>query len=456
MNQEEKVKKVLPMVMLVFISSASMINVFNIISPQLTVDFAIDSATVSLLSMIAMLMVGVFSVIYSTLSDYISIKRLMLFGIILLNTGSLLAFIFSNSNFYVLLIASAMLIAGGTCGSGLMIIIATRYLKEKEHSKYYGYCTACVSASQACGILLGGFFATYVGWKYVYLIPIISLVALPSILKNLPDDSKKEKGKLDVVGLSILTAFTVMISLYFNYSKPINLLISIILLIILFVHITKSKNAFISIDLFKNSSFVTLIILVFFILGIQAAFSFLFSFMARDIYNVTLDKVSLIILPSYIIASLVGMVSGNITEKFGSLKTLFSAITFVIISLIVGAIGLDKNIFVLALCACMFAAGFALVYSPFMKLVISKLEPKQIGAGVGFFNLIASIGPSIMISFTGKLMVTDKLRSFSFGLVNDKSIVFSNILFIYAIILVIALIVLSIAQKKLKIEKEIK
>ena len=56
MKEEQGVKKAIPMIMLVFISSATMINVFNIIAPRLTVDFGIDSSTVSLLSMIAMLM----------------------------------------------------------------------------------------------------------------------------------------------------------------------------------------------------------------------------------------------------------------------------------------------------------------------------------------------------------------------------------------------------------------
>ena len=77
MDYENNVKRVIPMIMLVFISSATMISVINIISPQLTVDFGISPTTVSLLSMTVMLMMGVASVAYSTLSDYLSIRRLM-------------------------------------------------------------------------------------------------------------------------------------------------------------------------------------------------------------------------------------------------------------------------------------------------------------------------------------------------------------------------------------------
>ena len=121
MNDENNVKRVIPMIMLVFISSATMISVINIISPQLTVDFGISPTTVSLLSMTVMLMMGVASVAYSTLSDYLSIRRLMIFGVCLLDVGAVMGFLAAGRSFYMLLGASALMITGGTCGSGLMI-----------------------------------------------------------------------------------------------------------------------------------------------------------------------------------------------------------------------------------------------------------------------------------------------------------------------------------------------
>lgn len=154
MNDENNVKRVIPMIMLVFISSATMISVINIISPQLTVDFGISPTTVSLLSMTVMLMMGVASVAYSTLSDYLSIRRLMIFGVCLLDVGAVMGFLAAGRSFYMLLGASALMITGGTCGSGLMIILVSRYIGEREHARYYGFNTACVSISQASGTYL--------------------------------------------------------------------------------------------------------------------------------------------------------------------------------------------------------------------------------------------------------------------------------------------------------------
>ena len=207
------VKTAIPMIMIVFISSATMIGSFNIIAPQLAADFHIEASITSLLGMIAMLALGVASVIYATLSDYVSIKKLMLAGILLLNLGALLSLLAGSQNYYLLLASTAVMIGGGTCGSGLFIITATRYLPEEEHSKYFGFNAACVNASFALGILLGGFFATYIGWKFLFMVPLVSLLAIPSLMRNLPDKSEQKKGKLDLTGLGLLALFTLLISI---------------------------------------------------------------------------------------------------------------------------------------------------------------------------------------------------------------------------------------------------
>ena len=45
--------------------------------------------------------------------------------------------------------------------------------------KYYGFNTACFSGGQLLGILLGGVFASYIGWKTLFIIPMLSLVSIP-------------------------------------------------------------------------------------------------------------------------------------------------------------------------------------------------------------------------------------------------------------------------------------
>lgn len=455
MNEMKKynVRKAIPMIMTVFISSATMISVYNIIGPQLTVDFDISASMVSLLTMIPMLILGIASVVYSTLSDYISIKKLMFAGIILMNAGALLSFLVGSQNFYVLMFSTAIMIGGGSCGSGLFIIAVTRYLPEEEHAKYYGLNSTCVNTAFALGILAGGFFATYLGWKFLFVLPFISLFTLPSLMKNLPDEPAEKSGRLDIVGLGLLTLLTLLISVCLNFGSSIYLAASVVVIALFFLYIAKCKNAFISLKFFKNRNYIIAVLLVSVALGIQSAYSFLFSFMAQTIHEIALDRVSLIILPSYIIAAFMGMRSGGIVERLGAVKTLFVDIIFLMGTLILCVFTLDTTALMLSICCCLFAGGCALLYAPFMKMVVSTLKPSEIGVGIGFFNLMTGIGPSLLIVLTGKMMSMEIMKH-SFGIVSRESSLYANILGAFVLLLLTVLVVLFLTKKQYEIKAE--
>ena len=446
------VKTAIPMIMIVFISSATMIGSFNIIAPQLAADFHIEASITSLLGMIAMLALGVASVIYATLSDYVSIKKLMLAGILLLNLGALLSLLAGSQNYSLLLASTAVMIGGGTCGSGLFIITATRYLPEEEHSKYFGFNAACVNASFALGILLGGFFATYIGWKFLFMVPLVSLLTIPSLMRNLPDKSEQKKGKLDLTGLGLLALFTLLISIYLNIGGLIYLVGSALTMVLFFLHITICKSAFISIHFFKNRNYIIAVLLAGLALGIQSAFSFLFSYMAQTVHEIPLNQVSLIILPSYVIAIISGANSGKIVNRLGAVKTLCAMTAFLIAVLGLCAVTLDKSPFVLGIFCCLFAGGCSMIYAPFMTIVVSTLKPSEIGAGIGFFNLMTSIGPSILIVLTGKMM-SMKIMTRPLPIVTGTASLYANILFVLATMYFVILCVLLLMKNNYHFEK---
>ena len=145
---------------------------------------------------------------------------------------------------------------------------------KKEHAKYFGYNTACVQVSQALGVLIGGVVTTYLEWNYLYAIPLLSLIALPTIWKYLPDEKGVENGKLDIIGLGIFTLFTLFISLYFNISQISYLLAAAFCLVCFLIYITKAKHAFIQIDFFLNRHFMLIIILAFITFGFTNCFFF--------------------------------------------------------------------------------------------------------------------------------------------------------------------------------------
>lgn len=439
MQHSGNVKKVMPMIMVIFLSSATLIQAFMIISPQLAIDFNLPESTISIQVSIAMLVMGVASMIYATLSDPISIRKLIIFGVLILCIGGVLGFAFSHS-FIMVVISRALQTFGGTSASALLIIIATKYLDEKTQVKYYGYNTACVQASMALGVLCGGFLSTYVSWRFLFLLPLITLILVPSLLKNLPEDSKKTERKLDIAGISLISLITILLTLYFNNLNIILLLLSLFSIVLFVFYIMKNKNAFITIDFFQNKKYLLAILLVFLTFGSQAAFSFVFGFLAQSIYQVNLGTVSLIMLPSFVVGTIIGGISGKITIQLGVPKTLMIAIGLMGASLLIGAVLIDTNITVLALVTCLFSGAMGLLYTPFMKIVVSALPIEKVGTGLGFFNLSISIASTIWIAITGKLLSVGFLHNTNlFGFETSSAPLYSNILLIYVVLITIGL-----------------
>ncbi|MGL5931850.1 MAG: MFS transporter [Cetobacterium sp.] len=449
MKEKNNVSKVMPFIMMAFIFAGSLQEALNICAPIIAKDFSITSANVSLISSVAMLTMGVAYVFYTSLSDFISIKKLLITGIGIQVISSLGAFIFSNY-FLAVLIFRSLQMAGGTSASALLILTATKYLPNDKHMKYYGFNTACFSGGQMLGILLGGIFATYIGWKYLFIIPAISIISIPFIIKYLPEDSKNQKNKVDILGISLMGTLALFISLYFSLMQTSILIICLLISIIFLLYISKNKNAFITIDFFKNWKYLLIILIVLITYSIQGCYSFLFSFMTSHIYGIEPSKISLILIPSYIISMTIGILGSKITKKIGVFKTLITGLGSMFLGLLIGTFLLDKNILPLIIMSCLFNGGFSILYTPIMTLIINSLPLKMRGTGLGFFNLCIKITSSTGIVITGKLLTINSLQDNVFITnISKNAIVYSNILLIFIGIVFTSFITVNIINKSL-------
>ena len=453
MEEKNNIEKVMPMIMIVFILSGTLMEAFNISAPMISKDYAISSSTVSIQSSVSLLIMGVAYMIYASLSDFLSVRKLMIVGIVILSLGSAIGFLFTDS-FIMVVISRSIQMAGGTCASALLILTATRYLNENNRMKYYGFNTACFSSGQAVGILMGGLFATYIGWKYLFLVPMLSLFTIPFILKYLPEDSKENKKKIDFVGLFLLACVSLFISLYFTVMNTYILIACILTIALFFIYITKKSDAFITIDFFKNKKYMNVMLIVFLTYSIQGSYSFLFSFMASKVHGIQLDTISMILLPSYLVSLAIGIFGSKITQKLGVIKTIAIAFTCLISALLLGASFLDRSIILLGFLSCLFNGGFSILYTPIMTMVINSLPKEKTGAGLGFFNLCIKITSSIGIVITGKLLTIESMQTNAIvSFMKGEGIIYSNILLGFVICILLSSIAVSIAKRNLDLSK---
>ncbi|KAA0955522.1 MFS transporter [Sporosarcina sp. ANT_H38] len=441
-------RKAVPVILFLFVFSLIIDNSFKIISIDLANDFGLSSTTVSWQVTLAGLVIGIGAVVYATLSDTISVRTLLIAGILLICAGSILGFIFQHS-FALVVVSRIIQSAGLAATETLYIIFVAKNMPKEEQKMFLGFSTSAYSIALVIGTLTGGYVSTYLNWTTLFLIPLLTLLILPFILKYLPKE--KSKGfKVDVIGLLLIAAVAATLIIYVTKFSWLYFGLFILSLVLFLLFISKSNKAFIQISFFKNKRMLSVFAVAFIIYTIQLAYIFMFPFLIESIYGLKLDKISLLFIPAYLIATLIGAMSGKIAKVLGSKQCIMLAISLIATSLLLGGLFVETSVWVFVFSMILFSGSFALMYAPMLDMLIGTISKEQSGTALGFYNLCLNIAASIGIAYVAAMMDNKSLQQNMLGFIGEGSAsLYSNILFILTFISLVSLMVywLLVARK---------
>ncbi|MEH7180214.1 MFS transporter [Neobacillus vireti] len=433
--------KTVPVVLLLMIFSLVIDNSFKIISPDLVKYFGVSASTVSWQVTLAGLVIGIGAVVYSSLSDSISVRNLLVVGIILICAGSLLGYIVSE-NYWLLVFSRIIQSAGLGATETLYLIFVAKYASAADQKKYLGFSTSSYQLATVIGILTGGFVTTYLQWQNLFLIPLLSLLLLPFILKLLPKEETK-KNHVDFIGLILIAAVSTSIMLYMSYFNWGLFILFVASVCVFLFYISKKKNAFITIEFFKNKQFLSVLLVAFIIYSTYAAYALnTLSFLLTTVYDIKLDSVSLMFIPACLLAATVGAFSGKIGQYLSSKQCIYLAMSLITISILMGAIFVDSSITVFVISLILFSCSFALLYAPLIDTSIKKVSVEKSGTALGFYNLCINIAMSA--GFTYSAFLIDK-KDLQFGFLsfttdNATALNYSSIILIIGAIALASII----------------
>lgn len=437
---DKNIRKLLPCLLILFVLSNLMVQAFVTVSPVLAVEFQVSASKVSMIVTLSTVALGVCSVVYGTLSDYIPVKKLLLFGTSVFVAGSAFGLLFRNY-FYMIVAARVLQTVGQAAISSLYLVITSRYTKGKEKLKYFAWFTACFQIAQACGVLAGGVFATYVNWKALFFISLSAAVFLPVIWKYAPVENEGKIKHVDVIGIGLFSICIVVIMLMLSDYKPVYAGIEILMLAVFFIYISKKGDAFVTPGFFReNKKYTKTVILVFALYLSQFVFAFICTFVVNTLYPQSLDLVSYILLPGYIAAAVVGMNGDKITARLGRYKTISLGAFMIFLGLLCAALFMNQGKIVLSMAGVLFFAGYNTIYSPMLDTVTSALPPAEVGRGIGINDLTINISSSIGVAICSRFMIVDYLKLYHIAPVSEGVYVYSNILIILSIAAFISLV----------------
>ncbi|WP_442602432.1 MFS transporter [Paenibacillus sp. KN14-4R] len=437
-TQEYNIKKAVPITLLLFLLCLIIDNSFKIISVDMAKDFNISATTVSLQATLAGLVIGIGAVVYAALADSISIRKLFIVGIILICVGSIMGYIFQQS-FLLVVISRIIQTAGLASAETLYVIFVTKHLPANEQKKFLGLSTSSFALSQLIGTLTGGYVSTYFHWTTLFLLSLVTLVTLPFIVKYLPKEEAKN-SKIDVLGLFLVGTISAALILYINDFNWVYLLLFVAAITLFLIYISKNSKAFIGISFFKNKQFISLLGVAFVIYSVQLAYIFLFPFLLEKIYGMKLDTISLLMIPGFVGATIVGALSGKIAKFLGSKQCITIAMSCIVVSLLLGAFFIQTSVVVFVISMVLFNSSFAFMYAPLLDSCIRTIDKAKTGTAVGFYNLTLNVAMSIGIAYTAAMMDHSAMRNSFLGFTsNSDASMFSNILFILVLIALVSL-----------------
>lgn len=120
--------------------------------------------------------------------------------------------------------------------------------------------SSSIALAVGIGPLVGGAITNTLGWPYLFLFMVISVVGIFLLIKFMPEEARQtdEAFHFDYIGAALLFAFITTVLLGVNMNRWLFVL-AIISLLLFTVRMKKAEHPFIDIELFSNKAFLRLI-----------------------------------------------------------------------------------------------------------------------------------------------------------------------------------------------------
>jgi DHA2 family metal-tetracycline-proton antiporter-like MFS transporter len=435
--------------LVIFILGTLCLQAFNLVFQQIG-DSLGASQQASLITAIPGIVLGIVCFVYGSLTDFISLKKMVLVGLIVLLASSICGYLF-NGNILLVIVFRALQTAGAQVAGSVYLVIAAKYLKSSEKVVYFGIFTAGYQLSTAIGVLAGGFLSS-INWAYLFLIPVLSIFVVPFLFRNLPSGTVKG-SRIDVLGFGIFGLAIAALTLFFSNINWVYLAASAVLFIVFAVYISKARHPFISVAFFRNTRWLKGITLILVFYAINYCFTPLFNGIGK-LYGLSSASVSLYLVWAFIVATIVATSSGMIVRAIGRQAAIITAAILMVVGLLTTAICVNQHMALLAITACIYYAGMGLLYSPVVDTVLGTLDSSETGRGIGMNDLAMNVTASIGIAIFGSLMGTGFLSSGSIGGQSGAAANYANLLLIFAGIVLVGLVVYLVFRRSLNRSSE--
>lgn len=443
MNKMAKVS--IPLVLTIFTIGVLQMQAFGMI--YVNIGEQLGQANLApLITSLPGIVLGIVCVIYGSLGDFVSLRKMMNLGTIVFVLGSVLG-CFGNFNIWIVIAARILQSAGWQVSGSIFLVLVSKYVEKKMRVIWYGVFVAVFRIGAALGVFLGGYL-TLIDWRILFGIGILPIFFLPVLSRNLPD-LHAAGAHIDAVGFTLIGLFAASVTMFFTDMNWGWGAACIVTLIAFIVYIGKAKNPFITPKMLLNPAFALTMTVIF----IGYFFSYTLNAGANNIgmkvYGLNSAQVSNLLVWSVIVAAIMGFAAGPIIQRIGHTASIILALTCMGGGLILMAFLIPAGqVWCLAIAPCVYYFGTSFFYQPIVDTATLVVEPEESGRALGFNDLIQAITGSIGVALFGQLMAQGSMGSGSLaGTKAGLASSYANVFLIGGVIVLSAMVIFVFSHK---------
>lgn len=347
--------------------------------------------------------------IYGKLADKIGRKPIYLIGVFIFIIGSALSGI-SQNMIQLILFRAIQGIGAGSIVPVSLTIIADIYPVDKR-AGVLGLNSAAWGIASIVGPLAGGFIVDALSWHWIFLINVpIGIILMILVWIYLVEEKREvEKSPVDYMGSFYI--MTMLLSLLYGVQKIsdgfniITIVAFAIFLISLFLFIRTEKRAqdpIISLDLFKNRTFVLVNLIAALISGFLMGVEVYIPMWMQGVVGKSATLGGIVLAPMSVIWMFGSFAGGKAMQKWHHrLAIVISMLPVLIGAVFLSLVNQVTSYSLFLLFSGIMGIGFGMTMTLLTVLAQTSVSEKFTGVATSFFTLSRTIGQTIMISIFG-------------------------------------------------------
>ncbi len=405
-------------------------TVFNVALPTIIADMGLTVLQGSWIGTAYLTIFAVGTLTYGKLTEKFKTSTLITFGLVTLCIGSIVGLV--TKNFTLLIVSRLIQAVGSSVMPTMGQLIPYRLFPANKRGQALGLVAAGMALGGLLGALVSGVITTFLGWRWLFVMPLIVLFVLPVFRHNLRGEALPlhPQTRIDWFGGALLLITVASLMLTFTLLNLWMVLLTALLIAALIVWMRRAKQPFLQLSVFNNKRFVILLVATVMFGILSFGIPFILPLMLANVQAADAAAISLVIFPGTVIAALMARTGGQLIDKKGNAFMVKVSVIPMIVLLVIMAVSCGWSLIFTALLMVFFCTTQVFLQTVLNNSVSHTLSPKESGVGFGMFTMTTYIAGALANVLIGLLVsfFTQTPIQLSPVLLNSDAYAYSNAL----------------------------